>query len=341
MSFNTILQTITQPEAMQCAGVDLYFSEKGGDAIVSLATVDGEGLPDKVLATARLAQAAIQTGAATRAAWLQPVLLQEGAQYIIAVAAADATTALQVAQVGEANLAGGWVTAQQAAIGAVQHVNAAGQVTRYPQRSLRFALLAAEYTATQKTVTLGDTPAVGVTSLMLKAGADQPTADARISYTLQLLDAGGAVVQAIEADAGQEVQLAAPHNGTVRTLATVRAGSNGLGAVLEPGTLLVTGTLQTEGTYITPAIATAGGDELRVIFEGTIPPGAAVAVHAQPDGGAWVAVPYSSSSPQTAGTLELTHVLPGIAAASLRLRLTLSGTPTARPMVANLRAVVL
>jgi hypothetical protein len=102
------------------------------------------------------------------------------------------------------------------------------------------------------------------------------------------------------------------------------------------------GSLLQSGTYISPVIATAGGTELRVIFEGTIPAGAAVAVHAQLAGSeAWTVVPYLSSSPQTAGTIELTHRLQGMSAASLRLRLTLTGTTTARPLVDNLRAVVL
>ena len=59
------------------------------------------------------------------------------------------------------------------------------------------------------------------------------------------------------------------------------------------------------------------------------------------DGAPWVEVPYLSSSPQTVGTFELTHELDNVSAERLRVRLTLSGSHTARPALRNLRAVVL
>ena len=65
-------------------------------------------------------------------------------------------------------------------------------------------------------------------------------------------------------------------------------------------------------------------------------------VHAQAEGSSdWAEVPYLQSSPQTAGTLEITYELASFAATRLRLRLTLTGSHKARPEVRNLRAVVL
>lgn len=344
MSFNTITQTIVPPAAQQCAAADLYFTAAGGDVIVALGTLDDAGLPSPPLVQKRLPLASIATtGAATRVLWDEPVTLQANTNYALSVSAADSSTALQVAQAGEASADGsGWVTAAAATIGALQQINLAGTVTRYTGRMLRFALLAVQYTEQAKTITLGEQAVEGATDLMLLAGAAQPDASARITYALELLDGLGDVKQTIAMDAAQPVMLDAPHTGTVRAKATLRAGDSGLGAVLQPGTLLAVGSLLTECTYITPAIATAGGDDLRVIFEANLPAGSAVAVHAQlagdPD---WVPVPYAASSPQTAGTLEITHRLEGVAAASLRLRLTLTGTTKARPQVTNLRAAVL
>lgn len=342
MSFNTITQSITPADDQQCAGVDLFFTAAGGDVVVSLGLADDVGLPAPPLAQVRVPMAGIATtGEATRALFDEPVTMQAGTTYMLSVAAGDAQTALQVAQVGEASATGGWVTAAAADVGGLQQINQAGTVTRYAQRMLRFALLAMHYAATEKTVTLGTVPVEDGTSLMLMAAASQPAADARITYLLELLGGGGEVQQAMQVDAGQLVTLDAPHTGSVRVKATLRVGAGGLGAVLQPGTLLVVGTLDPSQTYITPAIATAGGDDLRVIFEADIPAGSAVAVQTQLDGGAWQPVPYQSSSPQTAGVLELTHQLDGFAADALRLRLTLTGTTKARPQVRNLRAAVL
>lgn len=348
MSFNTIAQAITPPATLQCAALDLYFTSAGGAVLVSVGPLDDAGLPGPAIAQRRIEAAGIVLGgAATRVTWDAPALLQAGTGYAISVAAADTETALAVAQVNELNLAGGgYITAPPAAIGALHHINPAGQVTRHATRALRFDILAANYTANSKTVTLGTQAVENATTLMVNSGAEQPAADARVRYAVELLGAGGAVLRTLAVDAGQPVQLEAPHTGEVRVRATLSVGVNGLGLglgpVLEPGTLLAVGSLLADGTYVTPAIATAGGSDLRVIFEGSIPAGAAVAVHMQEVGGSdWVPVPYASSSPQTAGAIELTHRLADVTASALRLRLTLSGTATARPQVRNLRAVIL
>lgn len=344
MSYSTITQTITPTAAQQCAAVDLYFAGCGGPVVAAIALLDDAGLPGTPLASLRLEPVQIKTdGAATRVTWPAPALLDAKASYALCVSAADTDTAVQVAKVGEASqVGGGWVTAAQAEIGQLQEINASGIVTRFSDRMLRFELLGVKYASSSKTVELGAQNVENATALLLNTGAIQPDPTARISYAMDLLDADGAMLRSIEADAGQAVRLDQPHTGTVRVKATLRVGETGLGAVLEPASQLGVGSLLQSGTYITPAIATAGGTELRVIFEGTIPAGAAVAVHAQLGASEqWTEVPYLSSSPQTAGTIELTHRLQGINAASLRLRLTLTGTPTARPLVDNLRAVVL
>lgn len=344
MSYSTITQIITPTIAQQCAALDLYFTAAGGAAIVTLAALDDAGMPGKALREQRIERAQIKTdGTATRATWSALAQLQAGTSYALCVSAADTDTALAVAQVGEARQDGtGWVTAAPAEVGALLEINASGIVTRHANRMLRFDLYAAQYPATVKTVEVGTQDVENATLLLINAGAEQPDPTARITYTMELLGAGGVLLRAIDADAGQPVRMDAPHTGAVRVKATLRVGDTGMGAVLAPASVLAVGSLLQSGTYITPTIATAGGTELRVIFEGTIAAGAAVAVHAQLGASdQWTEVPYLSSSPQTAGTIELTHRLQGINAASLRLRLTLTGTPTARPLVDNLRAVVL
>ena len=343
MSYSTLIQITTPQAAQQCAALDLYFTAAGGPVIVTLGPLDDAGLPAPAQAQQRLEMGQIKTdGTATRVLLAAPVLLQARTSYAICVSAADTTTALAVAQVGEAGIAGGWITAPAADVGQLLEVNASGIVTRHSNRMLRFDMLAVQYTASSKTVTLGTQAVDRATMLLVNAGAQQPDAGARIGYAIALLDGSGAVARSIAADSGQPVRLDTPHTGDVTVKATLRVGSSGLGPVLEPAPALAVGSLLDSGDYITPVIATAGGTDLRVIFEGDIPPGAAVAVHAQIAGSsAWQIVPFASSSPQTAGIIEMTHRLQGVNGTGLRLRLTLTGTSTARPKVHNLRAAIL
>ncbi|QIL80816.1 virulence-associated protein [Diaphorobacter sp. HDW4A] len=343
MSFDSIVQIITPTAVMQCAGANLFFAAAGGDVLVSMCMLDENGQLGNVMARARLGVQAIKTnGEATRCLWDAPVLVSANVPLALVVDASDTITSVHVGQYGEQNQTGGWVTAPQATIGTYWQTNASGITTRYANRMLRFELLAVRYTEQNKTLIIGSQAVVNATSLMVNAGAQQPASDARITYKLELLTQAGAVVRSMDVDSGQTVQLSEPHTGTARLSATMRVGASGLGAVLEPGTVLAVGSLLESGTYITPAIASSGGTDLRVIFEGDIPGGSGVMVEAQlNDAGAWVAVPWESSSAQTAGVIELHHRKQAINAQSLRLRLTLSGTTTARPKVRNLRAVIL
>jgi len=348
MSFNTIFQTFKSPATHQDGGVKLYFSAAGSKAIAYLTTVDSTtGGPGEVLAECHLEKDAIPTnGQAVKAVWPAPVLLTEGMEYAICVQCNDAATALHTAQVGKANgsSAGQLVTASPA-LGQLARITPAGAVAPIAGSMLRFELLALQYAQQSQTIVLGTEEVEGATMLAINAGAATPEASARITYLLELIEPiKSEVVDRYSVDAMQPVGLSAAFTGQVRVSATLRVGDTGLGAVLEPGTMLVVGALQSSGTCVYPAISTNGGTELRVIYEADIPSGAACPVHMQIDGQAnWVEVPIDpvASGTNSVGVVEIHHRLTGIDAPALRVRLTPTGTPTARPYIRNLRAVVL
>lgn len=348
MLFNAIFQTIKCPSTHQSAGKNLYFSACGSKVIAYLTTINSAtGLPDQVLAECHLAQDAIPTnGQPAKALWPAPVLMTEGVDYALVLQCNDAGTALQTAQVGKANnnSAGQLVTASPV-LGLLTRITAAGAAAPIAGTVLRFDMLTVQYAAPEQTIFLGTEDVEDATMLAVNAGAAAPEAAARTTYLLELYDPVAAkVVDSYKVDAMQPVGLRTPFTGQVRVSATLRVGTNGLGAVLEPGTMLLVGALQPNGSYITPAIATNGGTLLRVIYEADLPSGSACAVHMQVDGQVnWTLVPIdaAASGTNSVGVIEIHHKLTGINAAAVRLRLTPAGTPTARPYVRNLRAVVL
>ena len=139
------------------------------------------------------------------------------------------------------------------------------------------------------------------------------------------------------------VWLAAPFTGQVQVRARI-SGDARLAAVLQNGVQLVAGTIQSTGTYISRTVAADADNTVKVVYEGDIPGGSAVTVHVQGTGAGapWVLVPYLSASTNTAGVREITHELQNFNAGDgARVRLTLTGSTTARPQVRNLRGVVL
>lgn len=342
MSYNVLTQVIIPPSTAQHTGANLFFAKKGQALVVTIGLADENGLPKNELATVRLEPAQIAVDAPTKVTWPAPLLLQAGVAYALSVNASDTDTALQVAQVGEASLTGGYVTQPPAQIGALLHTSESGVVTKYTNRYMRLELLTVQFKQTAQTFVVGKKAVNNATTLTINAGAVQPVPEARVTYQLKLFDAGGALKATHDVDVSQPIRLSAPHTGSVQVEATLRRASNGLAPVLEPGTVLIVGTLQTTGIYITPAIQLAGGTTLTAVFRADLPSGSTVTLESSTDGGTtWATVPFESSSPQTAGTVELTHKKTGLTGTAVRLRMRLTGTTNARPQVPSLYAVVL
>jgi hypothetical protein len=332
-----LAQTFTLDAAAEICGVDLWFAAVGpSDVQVQIREV-ASGVPGRVIvAEGRLAPADIHAGQYTRAQW-PPVLLAAGREYAVVALCNDAVSALAVADLGAYDEASGqWVSSQPYQVGVLLSSSNASTWTAHQTRDLTFTLLAARHTETTRVIELGTAPVQDATDLLPMAGAITPAAGSGVTFAMQLDD--GTVWNAAP---GQAVQLAARYTGNVKVSARL-TGGEGMAAQLLPGMQLVAGSLCTTGDYISPAITATGGAELTVILEALLPAGSTLVAQMQAVGDdAWTDVPYLSSSPQTAGVLELTYRLAGIACDALRVRLLLTGSHSARPLVTNLRAFVI
>ena len=333
-----IAQCITPAAALQCSGVRLQFTALGADAVVQLRDA-ARGLPGgAILAERRITpdQFAAAAGAPIDATW-PPTLLTAGVEYAIVVQAGDTATALRVAQIGAYDATTNrWVTAQPDQIGSFSTAAADGAWVGHADTHLTFDLLQAEYTQAAQTFDIGSVAVTGATDLAINAAALKPAAGAGCDFALQLDD--GSIYPLADQ---QRIELPAAYTGNVQVRATLRVADR-LSAVLEPAVSLVHGALSPSADYVGPMLDFNGGTELRVIYDAQLPAGSGVQVHLQAEGsGTWTLVPYQSSVGGTVGAVEQTHALTGISATRARLRLTLTGAVRARPLVTNLRAVVL
>ncbi|TQL73481.1 DUF4815 domain-containing protein [Delftia sp. HK171] len=339
--YDPLAQTFTLGTTREICGTRLWFAAAGDkDVQVQLREVTS-GVPSRsILAECVLKPAQISADIAaakpTQAQWA-PVLLESGVEYAIVVLTNDATTALAVAELGGWDAARAqWVTSQPYSVGVLLSSSNASTWTPHQTRDMTFELLAAEHTATTRTIELGSIAVQDATDLMVQAGAMLPAADAQLVFAMQLEDGS-----TLEAAPGQAVQLASRYSGNVAVRAKL-SGNTNHAAHLLPGMQLVAGSLQATGDYISPAINAGTNVTLNVVAEAVLPAGSALAVQMQAEGSsAWTNVPYLSTSPQTAGVLELSYRLTGISAERLRVRLILTGSHGARPQVTNLRAIVI
>ncbi|MDP3229377.1 MAG: DUF4815 domain-containing protein [Acidovorax sp.] len=338
--FDPLAQTFVLDLATQSTGVDLWFTAKGGPVVVQIRETSN-GVPSQaVVIEQRVPESAIVLGAQTRVTWA-PTLLQARREYAIVVLCDDATTAVAVAELGKQDPVQGYVTSQPYQVGVLLSSSNASTWTPHQDRDLWFALLGAQYTQTERLIDLGTVDLVDATDLMVLGFAERPSAAANLLFEVQFPEAMGSEV--VRLTDGQVVWLAAPFTGAVQVRARI-SGDAHLAAVLQNGIQLVAGTIQGTGTYISRTVAADDDNTVKVVYEGDIPGGSAVTVHVQgtAPGAPWVLVPYLSASTNTAGVREITHELQDFDAGDgARVRLTLTGSTTARPQVRNLRGVVL
>ncbi|AVS66639.1 DUF4815 domain-containing protein [Paracidovorax avenae] len=336
--FDPISQGFMLEDGGQMAGVDLRFTAAGGPVVVQIReTVNG--LPSEaVVIEARVPRAAIKLDGPTRVTWV-PTILQARRMYAIVVLCDDATTAVAVAQLGKQDPEQGYVTSQPYQVGVLAISSNASAWTPLHDEDMWFRVLAPAYTETERVIDLGTADVVAATDLMVLGFAERASAACGVVFEVQFPEAMKNEV--VRLNDGQIVWLAAPFTGQLRVRARI-TGDAQLAAVLQNGVQLIAGHIESTGTYVSRTVNATGAGRLRVVYEGDIPGGAAVQVHAQAsDSAAWVLVPYLSASTSAQGAREITCELSGLQAAAVRVRLTLTGSTTARPFVRNLRGATL
>lgn len=127
------------------------------------------------------------------------------------------------------------------------------------------------------------------------------------------------------------------------TLSAVLRGTPTESPFLFPGTQVMLGNIQGTGTYISRAFPCAANRRVNVIFDALIPAAAGAEVQIQNAGGTWVTVAPTATVPLGDNEVEYSHVVSSFAAggATTRVRVNLTGAPGARPVVRNLRTVVI
>ncbi|GKS83218.1 DUF4815 domain-containing protein [Acidovorax sp. SUPP1855] len=339
--FDPLAQTFVWDETGQCCGAKLWFTAKSGPVVVQVRETSN-GVPTQaVVAEQRVAPEAIALGGAeTVIAWT-PVVLQGRREYALVVLCDDAITAVSVAELGKQDPVAGYVTSQPYQVGVLLSSSNASTWTPHQDRDLAFALLAPRYTETERVIDLGTADVVDATDLMVLGFAERPSAAANLTFDVEF--PASMQSEVVRLTDGQVVWLAAPFTGQLKVRARI-TGDVSAAAVLGPGVQLIAGHIEPTGTYITRTVNATGATRVKMVYEGDIPGGASVQVHAQTTAAnaPWVAVPYVSAASNAAGVREITHELAGLAnATGLRVRLTLTGGTTARPFVRNLRGAVL
>lgn len=337
--YDPLAQTFRVDENMQLAGVDVWFTAKGGAVTLQLRET-ANGYPSRlVLAQARIEpeHIVVSGGGHTRLLFEAPAFVVAGTEYALVLLCDDAQTSLAIAELGKFDaLAQRYVTSQPYQVGVLLSSSNASTWTAHQDRDLAFRLLRANFSATSELVALGSVQVQGITDFMLTGLALEPGAATRVEYRVTLPDATHTELSLAD---GQPVRLAAPLTGSV-SIAARLTGSAQLSPVLWAGAQFIAGTAAQSADYVSRAVPAVGGTKTRVIVDAVIPSGAQLGVQLAQNAGSFAAMIAGSSTALGEGWREYNFESSISNADTVTVKLVLSGTSQARPRVKNLRVMV-
>lgn len=335
-NIDPLAQTFILDYDVQLAGCDLWFTEKGATgARVQIREVSN-GLPTRsVLAEAIVEpeKIVITGGGHTRVLFEAPVSIPANTEYALVILCNDADTALAIAEMGQYDAAHQqWVAAQSYVEGVLLSSSNASTWTAHQTRDLTFRLLGTDYAQGESSVTLGEAELTeAATDLILMSLAETPSSQSRVEY--ELITPDGTTMTVAEE---QPIRLTGPLTGKIAVKAKL-SGDDASGPILWPGAQLVAGTLKAEGTYYGRSITATDANIAILIFGAQIPSGSTVTPEIQLDGGDWQSMEAGGVVQQGDGFVEYRYTCALNQNDIAKIRLTLTGTPLARPMLYDLR----
>lgn len=336
-SGDPLAQTFTLGQATLISGVDIWFAAKGTSRVAVQLRECQVGYPTRTIITdCVLPPASINLTGHTRFTW-PAVRLEADTEYAFVVLCDDAVTAVRIAELGQYDAAHQkWVTSQPYMIGVLFSSSNAGTWTAHQTQDMAFRLLTPHFSATTREITL---PSVAVTAadhLSVMAAVERPldTTDVRFQITVPGITTPYLVRES------QPILLPAPFTGTI-TWKAILTGTSIASPRLHRAIQLIWAKTLPSSTYITRAIPANDATSLRVELTKLFPGSSSLAVALQIDDGAsWTPVPLTATNPIGDGWEELTYALTSISAASVRVRLTLTGAAQMRPRVRNLKVLL-
>ena len=332
-----LAQTFTLIEPRQIVGVDLRVCAVGNAAnplLVEIHEVEN-GWPTSVtLAQVIVPMTGVTSGTWVSARWPVPLYLPADREFAIVVKTDDANHAVSIAQMGGFDaVAQQWVSAQPYAVGVLLSSSNASTWTPHQDADLCFKLVGAKFAPTTKTVSLVSTAVVNMSDLLILAGIETPTEEAGVVFEVQRAD--GSVTRLLN---GQLWQLDSFVSETL-IFRAILTGSDKISPILFPSARLIAGKQENTGTYVSRAFDMGASIRMSTFVKTKLPAGSTLTVEVDANDGAWVTVAQFAATVLGDGWTEREYRKTPYTATQGRLRLTLTGTPAARPVLSDFRAI--
>lgn len=330
-------QSFVLPASQHISSIDLRFcviGNRNNSVLVELVTVENGFPTTTVIAQTEIDMNTVIANTWTKFSFGVPVFLPSGEMFAFVVKTDDADHAISIATRGEFDAAAQrWIAAQPYTVGTRFSSSNAVSWTVHQDSDIAFRLNCARFNPVSKTVELGTYSVTDCSDIIIRGDVLLPTDAARVEFEVEF--AGEPVIRILP---DQVWERSSFFTGNV-TIRAVLTGTSTISPIVGRSLLAIFGTMRSSGTYVSQAFAMGADARLDAMMSTKLPVGSSLTVEADAGDDNWQAVALSTSSPIDNGFIERTYSRPSHAAADGgRLRLTLTGTPAARPSVADLRA---
>lgn len=335
--FDPVAQNVAMPAPYMVLGLNFWFTAIGdrtNGVRVQLATVQNGYPTAVVLGEAFISMANVQVGQKVEARFDLPVYCAPGRQYSFVILTDDAEHSVAVAKLGDViadtqeRVGGSWPFTVGVMFTSADRLT----WTAHQDMRLAFEIVAAKYTAATMSVDLWTGPLAQISDLMVRGAVELPTEEAAFYY--ELVRQSGEVIQIAPE---QNIAFSEYLTETVVLRAVLR-GNDRISPVLYPGTLIAGGSLRQTGTYVSRLFPFGSAVEVSALFAALLPAGSGAAVEVRTEGSAWQATTLDSTSVLGSGWVEPKYKRPGVTGLQGQIRVSLTGSPAARPSIARLRA---
>ncbi|OCP17431.1 MULTISPECIES: DUF4815 domain-containing protein [unclassified Ensifer] len=207
--------------------------------------------------------------------------------------------------------------------------------TAHQDEALSFRVVAAKYTATTKTVSLGSINLVNCSDIQIRAAVELPSAACSVLFEIERTN--GTIYRLLPF---QLLQLTEFLTETVQLRAILK-GTEQLSPTLFAPVEIIAGQILTEATYVTRAFTLGTNVRITSYLKSFLPGGAALTVQYSIDGGAWQSLPLASTEALSFPLwTERKYQASPVSGGQVRLKITATGGPSARLIAGDFGAGV-
>lgn len=317
------------------SSLDIKFCRIGSRSepvIVEFVTMENGYPTTTVIAQTEVDMTTVIANQWTNFAFDVPFYLPSNQLFAFIIKTNDPVHSISIADRGQFDAANQqWIAAQPYTVGTRFDSSNAETWTAHQDSDITFRLNCADFNPTTKTISLGVFAVTNCSDLIIRGDIFLPTDATKVYFNVTF--GTEAVVQVLP---DQVLERSSFFTGNVK-IDMVMVGAEYVSPVIQKAILAIFGTMQANGVYISNAWAMGTAVKVDCVASIKLPTGSTLTVECDATDDSWQSMPATTGVAIDDGYTEQTYEKASFTAPKGRLRLTLTGTPAARPTVTDLR----